>query len=102
MTKLRRAFKAKVLGHGSLGPTSEVLTFGEMDAPRSLDLSDPFKCLDFVEQQVRQRTRLHGVEDYEVVMNTFGIHEEGGLVSDNDVVRPWRYPNSREKYNKAR
>lgn len=99
--KIRRAFKAKVLGFFGGEYTREVITFGEDDSEVELDLTDPFVCLNFVESQVRQRTYIKGVEDFEVVMNTFGS-DDGGLVSYNDTVRPWRYPQSEERYKAAK
>lgn len=98
---LRRAFKAKVLSRRNDEFMGEVLTFGEDDSPKPIDLSDPFVCLEFVEQQVRERTRMHGIEDYEVTMNTFG-NDGAGLVSYDDIVRPWRYPNSAKQYKTAK
>lgn len=99
--KIRRAFKAKVLGLIAGEYARETITFGEDDSEVELDLTDPFVCLNFVESQVRQRTYLKGVEDFEVVMNAFGS-DEGGLVSDNYTVRPWRYPQSEERYKTAK
>lgn len=96
----RRAFKAKVLAHSGGEYRSEVLTFGEEDSPIPINLEEPFVCLAFVEQQVRKRTHMHGVEDYEVNMNTLS-NDGSGLVSDNVIVRPWRYPSSEQHYKTA-
>lgn len=97
---LRRAFKAKVLSHEDGEFAGEVLTFGEDDSPKFIDLRDPFVCLAFVEEQVRKRTSFETIEDFEVTMQTLSS-EGSGLVTENDVVRPWRYPDSAFKYLKA-
>lgn len=98
---LRRTFRAKVLARRNDEFIGEILAFGEDDSPKPLNLSDPFMCLEFVEKQVRKRTRMHGIEDYEVTMNTLS-NDESGIVSDYNIVRPWRYPNSEKQYKMAK
>lgn len=91
--RVRIAFKAKVLAHTSSGHLGEVLTFGEEDSANPIDISDPFTCLSFVEQEVRKRTRMRGIEDFEVVMNVL-TSDKNGITTEDILVRPWRYPNS--------
>jgi hypothetical protein len=97
---VRRAFKAKVLAYAGNEYVSEVLTFGEDDSPKAIDLGDPFVCLTFVEQQVRKRTSMNGIEDFEVTMNVL-THDRSGITTEDIVVRPWRFPKSVELYKKA-
>lgn len=97
---VRRAFKAKVLAYSNQGYMSEIITFGEHDSHKPVDLLDPFACLSFAEQQVRKRTTMLGVEDFEVTMNV--LTSNNGLVTEDIIVRPWRYPKSLSIFERTR
>ncbi len=95
----RRTFKAKILGKEFGGDVASIVTFGEDDSPEPIDLTNPFICLRFAEEQVRERNRLSSIEDFEVTMTTLGSDPRGGLVKEDRVVRTWRYPHSASLFN---
>ena len=100
-----RTFVAKVLGVLWGTPRAQVLHFADIDdefvvnpsddlnADDELpehDLSDPFQCLKFVDEQVRKRHELGIVTDFQVTMTVKSIQRDGSIVMDDIVVRPWK------------
>lgn len=100
-----RTFEAKVLGVLWGTPRAQVLHFADIDDEFVLnpsddldaedelpkhDLSDPFQCLQFVDEQVRKRHELGMVTDFQVTMTVKSIQNDGSIVMDDIVVRPWK------------